>query len=69
MDYTALGDTVNLAARLQDIARGNQILVSDTTHAVLGADIAVNSMGPLNIRNRSKPVTTYAVIGPAKSRT
>ena len=63
MDYTALGDTVNLAARLQDIARGNQILISDTTQAGLGSAIAVNAMGPLSIRNRSKAVPTFAVIG------
>jgi adenylate cyclase len=63
MDYTALGDTVNLAARLQDIARGNQILISDTTQSGLGAGIAVSAMGPLNIRNRSKALHTFAVIG------
>lgn len=65
MDYTALGDTVNLAARLQDMAHGNQILISDQTQAGLGAGIAVSAMGPLTIRNRSKTLNTYAVIGPA----
>jgi len=65
MDYTALGDTVNLAARLQGIATGNQILISDQTQSELGAGIAVSAMGPLTIRNRAKALSTYAVIGPA----
>ena len=63
MDYTALGDTVNLAARLQGIATGNQILISDKTQAELGAGIAVSAMGPLTIRNRAKALSTYAVVG------
>ncbi len=65
MDYTALGDTVNLASRLQDIATGNQILISDTTQSQLGAGIVVTSVGPLVLKNRAKAVSTYAVVGPA----
>lgn len=64
MDYTALGDTVNVAARLQDIARGGQILISDKTQSDLGPGIIVSAMGPLAIRNRSKPLNTFAVLGP-----
>ena len=64
MDYTALGDTVNLAARLQDIARGNQILISDSTQSALGAGVTVNAMGLLTIRNRSKALNTFAVLDP-----
>jgi len=66
MDYTALGDTVNLAARLQDIARGNQILISDSTQAALGPGVAVNAMGPLSIRNRSQALNTFAVLDPVQ---
>lgn len=65
MDYTAVGDTVNVAARLQGIATGSQILISDKTQAELGADITVDAMGPLTIRNRARTLSTYAVIGPA----
>lgn len=65
MDYTALGDTVNVASRLQEIAAGNQILISDKTQAGLGAGIAVSAMGPLTIRNRAQPLSTFAVLGPA----
>ncbi|MES1264200.1 MAG: adenylate/guanylate cyclase domain-containing response regulator, partial [Variovorax sp.] len=64
--YTCIGDTVNLAARLQDIARGNQILISDATQATLGASVSVNAMGPLTIRNRSQALRTFAVLDPGK---
>ncbi len=65
MDYTALGDTVNLASRLQGIATGHQILISDATEGLLGPGITVSSMGPLVLKNRAKAVNTFAVIGPA----
>jgi adenylate cyclase len=63
MDFTALGDTVNLAARLQGIATGGQIIISDTTRASLGPGIRVSPLGELTVKNRSKTVAAYSVDG------
>lgn len=62
MDYTALGDTVNLAARLQDMAFGGQILISDKTRACLHSDFAVKDMGLVSFRNHTKTLNTYSVL-------
>ncbi|HEY8994042.1 MAG TPA: adenylate/guanylate cyclase domain-containing protein [Lacunisphaera sp.] len=65
MDFTALGDTVNLAARLQGIATGEQIIISDDTRAQLDPSIMVKPMGALALKNRSKTVNAYTVTGRA----
>ena len=63
MDFTALGDTVNLAFRLQSLAAGGQIIISETTRASLGPDILVSPLGELTVKNRSKTVGAYTVTG------
>lgn len=61
MDYTALGDTVNLAARLQEMAAQGQILISAATMAELDAGVRVKELGEVLIRNRSKSVNVFEV--------
>lgn len=61
MDFTAVGDTVNLAARLRELAHAGQILISDKTHAQLGDRAEVRLVGPQQVKNRSEPVMTYEV--------
>jgi class 3 adenylate cyclase len=63
MDFTAVGDTVNLAARLQQRARNSQILVSDKTYAQLGEAIQARELGPVSVKNRREKVMTYEVGG------
>jgi adenylate cyclase len=63
MDFTALGDTVNLAARLQSIATGGQIIISGDTRVQLGHSIVVSDMGLLTLRNRAKAITAHLVTG------
>jgi adenylate cyclase len=63
MDFTAIGDTVNLASRLQGLSAHNQIMVSAATyHAVADAVIA-EKVGPRTVRGRDVPVTTYLITG------
>ncbi|MEJ1972250.1 MAG: adenylate/guanylate cyclase domain-containing protein [Lacunisphaera sp.] len=63
MDFTAVGDTVNLAARLCELAQGGQILISNTTYAQLADRVAARIVGPQQVRNRSDPVMTCEVLG------
>jgi adenylate cyclase len=60
-EYTAIGDTVNLAARLEQNAAGGQILLSD---AVAGAALPaypLKRLQPLTVKNRTQPVQVYEV--------
>jgi len=63
LNYTAIGDTVNLAQRLEEIARGSEILVDERTYETLGPAAIVESKGLTPVRGRSEPVAVYALTG------
>jgi len=60
-EYTAIGDTVNLASRLESNAGGGQILMSEATAAASGNLIPVNAREPLTVKNRVQPVNVFEV--------
>jgi adenylate cyclase len=60
-EYTAIGDTVNLAARLQSNAGGGQILMSDATAEACGNRIPFTEREPLTVKNRIQPVNVLEV--------
>ncbi len=60
-EYTAIGDTVNLAARLQSNADGGQILMSDATAEACGNRIPFIEREPLTVKNRVQPVNVLEV--------
>jgi adenylate cyclase len=60
-EYTAIGDTVNLASRLQSNAGGGQILMSDATAEACGNRIPFIEREPLTVKNRVQPVNVLEV--------
>lgn len=65
-NYTAIGDAVNLAQRLEELAGGGRILISESTRAAIGALVRVESRGRVPIRGRAEPAETYEVLGLAE---
>jgi len=61
MQYTAIGDVVNVAARLESIARPQQILVTHATKALAGDDFQYSSLGPRQLVGRRDPVKLFEV--------
>lgn len=61
MEFTAIGDVVNVAARLEAIARPNQILSTIVTRARLGGDPDFVSLGVRPLIGRSQPIELFEV--------
>ncbi|MBR7839011.1 AAA family ATPase [Actinospica durhamensis] len=72
-DYSAgqalvSGDTVNVAARLEQNAAPGEILVGALTRAALGTAMEVESAGPLRLKGKQEPVEAYRLLGFARDR-
>ncbi|MBQ8281435.1 MAG: adenylate/guanylate cyclase domain-containing protein [Lachnospiraceae bacterium] len=61
MDYTAIGDTVNTAARLESNAKKGQVLISDVLYERVKDRIEVEPIGEIPLKGKSKGVFVYSV--------
>ncbi|HEY6248964.1 MAG TPA: adenylate/guanylate cyclase domain-containing protein [Candidatus Angelobacter sp.] len=61
IDYTVIGDTVNIASRLASNAAGDQILISDSTAGELGDKFQLEALPPLKVKGRSTPLDVFNV--------
>ncbi|MBI2251412.1 MAG: adenylate/guanylate cyclase domain-containing protein [Armatimonadetes bacterium] len=62
MDYTVIGDNVNLAARLYAAAKGGQILISQNTYEEIKNFTIANKLEPIKVKGKEKPVEIYEVL-------
>lgn len=63
LDYTAIGDTVNLAARLESNAKPGQILISKETYERIKDKFIVTPLDPIKVKGKEKLVEIYQVEG------
>jgi class 3 adenylate cyclase len=63
MEYTAIGDTINLASRLQSLARPGSVLISDSTHKSVSDFFETLELGELEIKGHA-PVRAFEVLRP-----
>jgi class 3 adenylate cyclase len=61
-DYTVIGNQVNVAARLESMAKAGQILISQRTYSHVKDMVAVEAVGEIQIKGIHSPVKTYNVI-------
>lgn len=66
MDYTAIGDTVNTAARLEGKALGGQVVISENLRERLGDRIITEPLGEMALKGKAEPLAVYSVLGFAK---
>ncbi len=62
VELSILGDTVNVAARLQTAARPNRLFVGPMTYAAVQGRFKMQNIGLMEIRGRTEPVEVYEVI-------
>lgn len=68
-EYTAMGDAINLAARIQAAARPNSVLVSENTYRSIASLFEFIDRGELAVKGKSEPVHVYEVVVPKANLT
>jgi adenylate cyclase len=66
MEYTVIGDNVNVAARLTSVAKGDEILITKRTYDAIQdkGSLRIEERGLAPVRGRKKQITVYSVISP-----
>ncbi len=67
MDYTAVGDTTNLAARMQQIAQPGSVVATDATHKLISAFFETLDLGEVTVKGHA-PVRAWEVLRPRQRR-
>jgi len=62
LDYTVIGDVVNVAQRLQSVAKAGQILITESSYEKVKEFFECKEIGNMNLKNKRDPVVTYEVI-------
>jgi PAS domain S-box-containing protein len=62
-NYTAIGDTVNLAYRLQSSAKSGQILLEKSTYELIAGQVIADPMDPIQVRGRAQATEVYELKG------
>ena len=61
LKYTALGRPVNLAARLEGLAKPGEILIDDTTHGLIHDHVSSEQRDQVKVKGFARPVQVYRV--------
>ena len=62
LDYTVIGDVVNVAQRLQGIAKEGQIIITESSYNKIKESFNCRKVGELNLKNKANPVMVYEVL-------
>ena len=62
MDYTAVGDTTNLAARMVNLAEPGQVVIAEDTHRIVSGYFVTRPLGAQVIKGKVVPVNAYEVV-------
>src|SRR5262245_22470091 len=70
MDYTAVGQTTHLAARMEQMAMPGSILIAADTLSLTEGFVQVKRLGPVNVKGLNEPIEVYEITGagPVRSR-
>ena len=64
VEYTAMGDAINLAARMEQTAQTGTVQISADTYNLIAPLFEFESLGEIEVKGKSQPVSAYRVTGP-----
>jgi adenylate cyclase len=62
VEFTVLGDPVNVAYRLEALARPNRVLIGPATAGAIAGKFNLNRLGPVDLKGRTKPIQVHEVL-------
>jgi tetratricopeptide (TPR) repeat protein len=68
MEYTALGDAINQAARMEQSATAGTVQIAEPTHKLVAALFDFESLGGIQVKGKDEPVLAYRVLRPKSQR-
>ena len=68
LDFTAIGDAINVAARLEAAAAPGEILISEATAHMVSGYVRTEPLGPMDLRGKEVPVVAHRVVGHGRRR-
>ncbi len=68
IDYTAVGETTHLAARVEQAASPGSVLITAATLQLAAGYVQVTPLGPVKVKGRGEPVEVYELIGAGTAR-
>jgi class 3 adenylate cyclase len=69
MDYTAVGDTTNIAARMQQAGEPGRVTIAETTFRLVHGYFETRPLGGLSVKGKAEPVAAWEVVGAREART
>jgi class 3 adenylate cyclase/tetratricopeptide (TPR) repeat protein len=69
MDYTAVGQTTHLAARMEQMAKPGSVLTTGETLRLAEGFVQVTALGPVSVKGLTEPVEVFELIGATSTRT
>ncbi len=65
MDYSVIGDTVNVAARLEGVAQAGDVIITQATSDLIGDAFKLKKLKPVSVKGKTEPIPIYSVLDKA----
>jgi class 3 adenylate cyclase/tetratricopeptide (TPR) repeat protein len=69
MDYTAVGDATNVAARMQQVGEPGRVTISEATHRLVRGYFETRPLGEMQLKGKAEPVSGWEVVAAREART